>query len=49
MNLRVYWQRLGLGNKLAISNFVLVAATLIACVMAIGYFLAETIEQKAID
>ena len=49
MNLSVFWQRLGLGNKLAISNFVLVAATLIACVMAIGHFLAGTIEQKSID
>ena len=49
MNLRTFWRQLGLGNKLAISNFVLVAATLVGCVMAIGYFLSGTIEQRATE
>ena len=49
MTLRNYRQRMGLGGKLAISNFLLVAATLVGCVMAIGYFLSNTIERKAAE
>lgn len=41
------WQRLGLGNKLALTNFLLVAVVLTGCVLAIGYFLSQSVERRA--
>jgi methyl-accepting chemotaxis protein len=42
------WQRIGLGAKLALSNFALVALVLSLCVMAIGYSVSQTIEGRAV-
>ncbi len=42
------WQRLGLGSKLALSNFVLVASVLVVCIQAIGYSVSKTIEDRSI-
>ncbi len=39
-------QRLGLGTKLALSNFLLVATVLIFCVLAIGYQLTKNVEAQ---
>lgn len=41
------WHRIGLGAKLALSNFVLVAAVLTLGVLAIGYSISQTIENRA--
>lgn len=41
-------RQMGLGAKLALSNFVLVAVVLMACVLAIGYSVSNTIESRAI-
>ena len=41
------WRRIGLGNKLALTNFLLVALVLTGCVLAIGYFLSQSVEQRA--
>ncbi len=43
-----WWRRTGLGAKLAVSNFLLVASVLTACVLAIGYSISQTIESRAI-
>ena len=43
------WSRTGLGSKLAISNFLLVASALLACVVAIGYGVSQSIESRAIS
>ena len=40
------WQRMGLGSKLALSNFALVAAVLTVCVLGIGYSVSQTIERQ---
>ena len=40
------WQRMGLGTKLALSNFALVAVVLTVCVMGIGYSVSQTIENQ---
>jgi methyl-accepting chemotaxis protein len=40
-------RRMGLGGKLALSNFLLVASVLTACVMAIGYQLTKNVEARA--
>ena len=42
------WNDAGLGNKLAVSNFLLVALALLVCVLAIGYGVAQTIESRAV-
>jgi methyl-accepting chemotaxis protein len=39
----------GLGSKLALSNFLLVATVLTLCVMAIGYQLTKNVEARAND
>jgi methyl-accepting chemotaxis protein len=39
---------MGLGAKLAVSNFLLVATVLTVCVVAIGYSISQTIEGRAI-
>ncbi|MFZ4624903.1 MAG: Cache 3/Cache 2 fusion domain-containing protein [Rhodoferax sp.] len=39
--------RLGLGAKLALSNFLLVATVLTLCVVAIGYSVSQSIEGRA--
>ena len=49
MNMAAMWRRLGLGGKLALTNFLLVALVLSACVMAIGYLLSNNIEKQATD
>ena len=41
------WRRAGLGSKLALSNFLLVAATLLICVLAVGYAVRQTVENQA--
>jgi hypothetical protein len=43
------WSKAGLGSKLAISNFLLVASALLACVVAIGYGVSNSIESRAIS
>ena len=43
------WQRMGLGTKLALSNFALVAGVLAVCVLGIGYSVSQTIERQVID
>lgn len=43
------WNQAGLGNKLAISNFLLVTGALLACVVAIGYGVAQTIEARSVS
>ncbi len=43
------WRRMGLGNKLALTNFLLVALVLTGCVLAIGYFLSQSVEQRATE
>jgi methyl-accepting chemotaxis protein len=43
------WSKAGLGSKLAISNFVLVAFALLACVVGIGYGVSKSIESRAIS
>ena len=40
------WQRMGLGTKLALSNFALVAGVLAVCVVGIGYSVSQTIERQ---
>jgi methyl-accepting chemotaxis protein len=40
---------MGLGNKLALTNFLLVALVLTGCVLAIGYFLSQSVEQRATE
>jgi methyl-accepting chemotaxis protein len=47
MNMNAVWKRMGLGNKLALTNFLLVAFVLSGCVLAIGYFLSQSVEQRA--
>ena len=42
------WSKAGLGNKLAISNFLLIASALLVCVLAIGYGVSQTIESRAV-
>ena len=42
------FRQMGLGAKLALSNFVLVAVVLMACVLAIGYSVSNTIEGRAV-
>ncbi|MCF8208948.1 MAG: Cache 3/Cache 2 fusion domain-containing protein [Rhodoferax sp.] len=42
-----YWRGIGLGSKLAISNFLLVATVLLACVVAISYAISQTIEARS--
>jgi methyl-accepting chemotaxis protein len=43
------WSKAGLGSKLAISNFLLVAFALLACVVGIGYGVSKSIESRAIS
>ncbi len=43
------WRKAGLGSKLALSNFLLVAVALLICVVAIGYGVSRTIESRAIS
>jgi hypothetical protein len=43
------WRRMGLGNKLALTNFLLVALVLTGCMLAIGYFLSQSVEQRATE
>ncbi len=40
------WQRMGLGTKLALSNFALVAMVLTICVLGIGYSVSQAIESQ---
>ena len=46
MNTRTHWQRMSLGGKLAISNFVLVTSALALCVLAISYSISQLIENR---
>ena len=47
MQLGLNWRRLGLGTKLAVCNFALVASVLTVCVMAIGSMMAQNVESRA--
>ena len=49
MNVNATWRKLGLGAKLAFSNFLLVACVLTFCVMAIGYQLIKNVEARVGD
>jgi methyl-accepting chemotaxis protein len=40
---------MGLGNKLALTNFLLVTLVLTGSVLAIGYFLSHSVEQRATE
>jgi methyl-accepting chemotaxis protein len=40
---------MGLGNKLALTNFLLVTFVLSGCVLAIGHFLTRSVEQRATE
>ena len=42
------WRSMGLGAKLALSNFLLVATVLTVGVLAIGYSVSQTIEGRAV-
>jgi methyl-accepting chemotaxis protein len=46
MKTNAIWRTLGLGTKLALSNFLLVACVLTFCVMAIGYQLIKNVEAR---
>ena len=48
-NITRRWNDAGLGNKLAVSNFLLVASALLVCVLAIGYGVSQTIESRAVS
>ena len=43
------WRRVGLGNKLALTNFLLVALVLTGCILAIGHFLSQSVEQRTTE
>ena len=49
MRLNSMWRRMGLGNKLALTNFVLVTLVLSGCVLAIGHFLSQNVEARATE
>ena len=49
MQLNAMWRRPGLGNKLALTNFLLVALVLSGCVLAIGHFLSRNVETRATE
>ena len=49
MYLRSFWQRLGLGNKLALSNFALITLALVGSVTGVDVYLSHSVERRALE